>query len=87
MLLMGGEVYDDPMQLIASLPERSLLSDFVESMHPVTEAVSMVGLLVAGLLMSMSLPCYEQATVIFRRYFEAFGSVYEAERMGVGLGQ
>lgn len=42
MLLMGGEVYDDPMQLIASLPERVLLSDFVESMHQVTEAVLMV---------------------------------------------
>lgn len=59
MLLMGGEVYDDPMQLVASLPERSLLSDFVESLHPVTEAVSMVSPFVAGLLMAIALPGYE----------------------------
>lgn len=56
MLLMGGEVYDDPMQLIASLPERNLLSDFVESLHPVTEAVSHVSPLLTGLLMAMALP-------------------------------
>lgn len=30
-MVMGEEVYDDAAQLTASLPERNLLSDFVES--------------------------------------------------------
>ena len=60
MLLMGGEVYDEPLQLIASLPERVLLSDFVESLHPVTEAVSMVSSNpTPGLSVVMVLPAYE----------------------------
>lgn len=80
MLLMGGEVYDDPMQLIASLPERVLLSDFVESMHQVTEAVLMVSSLVAGLLMGLVIPGYEARTLLFV-------VVTMTNVLGVGLGQ
>lgn len=80
MLLMGGEVYDDPMQLIASLPERVLLSDFVESMHQVTEVVSMVSSLVAGLLMGLVPAGYEARTLLFV-------AVTMPNVLGVGLGQ
>lgn len=39
---MGDEVYDDPVELVSSLPERCLLSDFVESLDPVKNAVAKV---------------------------------------------
>ncbi|CAM9278493.1 unnamed protein product [Ectocarpus sp. 4 AP-2014] len=40
MLEMGDEVYDDPEELLAGLPERVLLSDFVESLEPEKNAVA-----------------------------------------------
>lgn len=41
-MVMGDEEYDDPDQLIAGLPERVLLSDFVESLEPVANAIAKV---------------------------------------------
>lgn len=42
ILVMGDEEYDEPDQLLAGLPERVLLSDFVESQEPETNAVAKV---------------------------------------------
>lgn len=42
MLVMGDEEYDEPDQLLAGLPERVLLSDFVESQEPITNAIAKV---------------------------------------------
>ncbi|CAM9267535.1 unnamed protein product [Ascophyllum nodosum] len=39
ILMMGDEVYDDPREVVSGLPERALLSDFVESLPSVTKAV------------------------------------------------
>lgn len=41
-MMMGDEEYDEPDQLLAGLPERVLLSDFVESQDPVTNAIAKV---------------------------------------------
>ncbi|CAM9331664.1 unnamed protein product [Scytosiphon promiscuus] len=40
ILVMGDEEYDEPEQLMAGLPERVLLSDFVESNDPEANAVA-----------------------------------------------
>ena len=42
ILMMGDEVYDDPREVVSGLPERALLSDFVESLPSVTKAVEKV---------------------------------------------
>lgn len=39
-MVMGDEEYDEPDQLLAGLPERVLLSDFVESQEPETNAIA-----------------------------------------------
>lgn len=41
-MVMGDEEYDEPDQLLAGLPERVLLSDFVESQEPVANAIAKV---------------------------------------------
>lgn len=41
-MVMGDEEYDEPEQLLAGLPERVLLSDFVESQEPETNAIAKV---------------------------------------------
>lgn len=42
ILIMADEVYDDAQEVVSSLPERALLSDFVESLPYVTSAVEKV---------------------------------------------
>ena len=42
ILVMGDEEYDEPDQLLAGLPERVLLSDFVESRDTITNAIAKV---------------------------------------------
>lgn len=42
ILVMGDEEYDEPDELLAGLPERVLLSDFVESQEPVANAIAKV---------------------------------------------
>lgn len=53
MMAMGSELYDDPVQLLSSLPERTLLSDFVESETHITKAVSRVKLTLLVPLLSI----------------------------------
>eukprot|EP00903_Cladosiphon_okamuranus_P005329 g5327.t1 len=40
IMVMGDEEYDEPDELLAGLPERVLLSDFVESQEPITNAIA-----------------------------------------------
>lgn len=41
-MVMGDEEYDEPDQLLAGLPERVLLSDFVDSQEPIMNAIAKV---------------------------------------------
>ena len=38
-MMLGDEIYDDPADLLETLPERVLLCDFVESYDDIAEAV------------------------------------------------
>ena len=42
IMVMGDEEYDEPDQLLAGLPERVLLSDFVDSQEPIMNAIAKV---------------------------------------------
>lgn len=40
--LLGDQEYDDPIDLLATLPERCMLCDFVETLPKIAKGVSKV---------------------------------------------